>query len=144
MLAENIGRSGFGFRSLKKNRTVGESRPEGYIFTLKLTWFSQILGLMWRLLTCNSFDPRPHSQPDSRLPQFYSKLPLGPLGASCRSGRDLWVQSPRAFLFAGRAGGFAPAPAEQMGCVGYPVTAESTGDEIHHTLAWAWEHVGWF
>lgn len=54
---------------------VEAGRPKGYIFALKLTCFSEILGLIWHLLTCNGFDPCPHSWPDSRLPQFYSLLP---------------------------------------------------------------------
>lgn len=61
--------------------------------------------------------------------------PLSPQRASCSSGRDLWVQSPCVFSFAWEAGGSAPAPVEQMRYMGYPVTAESTGDEIYHTLA---------
>lgn len=77
MLAENIIRSAFGFRSLKRIMAMEEGRPKGYFFTLKLTCFWQILVLIWHLmaLNCNGFDPWPHSQPKSRLPQFHSLLP---------------------------------------------------------------------
>lgn len=101
---------------------VEEGRPKGCFFALKLTCFSQILGLIWYLLTCNGFDP--WSLSDSRLLQFYSLLLQR---ASCRSGRDQGVQSPCAFLCV-KGWWLCPAPAGRW----------DVGASSH-----CWEHGSW-